>query len=111
MIKQAHPKAIALGHGENNAIEALREKLAKRYRVICPKNAQLLDATETPEGRPDTTPTRLEKTPELPLKINVNTNGSIHVNEANANTDRFQHFADGEHVARLKGNRLIITKI
>ena len=107
MIKQANPKAIALMHGEPNSIQALREKLAKHYTVLCPKNAQLLDTAETPEA----TPTRLEPHPEPHLKINVNTDGSIHVNTEDATAERFQHFADGEHVARIKGNRLIITKM
>ena len=111
MIKQAHPKAIALVHGENTAIQALREKLSKRYSVIRPKNAQLLDATEPPEGIHDETPTRLHNKADPPFKIEVNPDGSITLNEADANSDRFQHFADGEHVARIKGNRLILTKM
>lgn len=111
MIKQAHPKAIALVHGENTAIGALSEKLSKRYSVICPKNAQLLDAAETPEWIHDETPTRIHNKADHPLKIEVNTDGSINVTPEDATSDRFQAFADGEHVARIKGNRLIITKM
>ena len=111
MIKQANPKAIALVHGENNAIQGLWEKLYKRYIILRPKNSQLLDASETPEWIHDNTQTRIDKNADQTLKVNVNTDGTINVNADDAKSDRFQAFAKAEHVARIKGNRLIITKI
>ena len=110
MIKRANPKAIALVHGEDTAMQALREKLYKQYIVTCPKNSQLIDSTEKPEWIPSETLAKIDAKVDVPVNIHVNTDGSIQVNPEDAKSDRYQTFADGKHVARIKGNRLIITK-
>ena len=110
MIKRANPKAIALVHGEHAAMQALREKLYKQYIVTCPVNGQLIDSTEKPEWIPSETLAKIDATVDVPVNIHVNTDGSIQVNPEDAKSDRYQTFADGKHVARIKGNRLIITK-
>ena len=110
MIKRANPKAIALVHGEHAAMQALREKLYKQYIVTCPANGQLTDSTENPEWIHTETLEKIDAKVDVPVNIQVNTDGSIQVNAEDAKSDRYQTFADGKHVARIKGNRLIITK-
>ena len=110
MIKRANPKAIALVHGEHSVTQALREKLYKQYIVTCPINGQLTDSTEKPEWIPSKTLAKIDANADAPINIQVNTDGSIQVNAEDVKSDRYQTFADGKHVARIKGNRLIITK-
>ena len=110
MIKRANPKAVALVHGEHSAMQALREKLYKQYIVTCPVNGGLVDSTEKPEWIPSETLTKIDEKVDVPVNIEVNIDGSIQVSAEDAESDRYQTFADGKHVARIKGNRLIITK-
>ena len=44
MIKQAKPKALALGHGNDNAIHTLAGKLSKDIPLTIPENAQVYHA-------------------------------------------------------------------
>ena len=110
MVKRANPKAISLVHGEHAAMQALREKLYKQYIVTCPVNGQLTDSAEKPEWIPSETLAKIDAKADVPINIQVNTDGNIQVNAEDAKSDRYQTFADGKHIARIKGNRLIITK-
>lgn len=46
MIKQANPKAIALGHGGENAIKAIAEKLRQDFKVTIPQNTVIYNTKQ-----------------------------------------------------------------
>lgn len=47
MIKQARPKAIALGHGAQEVIKAFAEKLKEDFNTTIPENSQLYETKQT----------------------------------------------------------------
>jgi len=109
VIKQVNPKAIALVHGEEVALKALREKLISKYPVACPYNKQILSATDFPVWVSPTARTRIEK--KTVLNVGVEINGdAIALDGQTPESPRWQEFAQGEHTATLKGDRLIIRK-
>ena len=107
-IKQLNPTSIALVHGEETAIAALQEKLHKSFPVIVPDNKKLMTATDHPEWLSQQDRAKLNK---AVLELNVQiTDNTLLLEGSDLQSDRWKHFADGEHKATLKGNRLIIRK-
>jgi len=107
VIKQVNPKALALVHGEENALSALREKVEKNYLVSCPKNGQMVEGTDKPECVSPKAQHQLEKEVELDVEI---TDTGVDVNKDMLKSDRWKDFATGQHTATLKDDRLIIRK-
>lgn len=109
VIKQVNPKALALVHGEDSAISALREKVEKDYSVSCPKNGQMVEGTDKPECVSPQTPEPLEKKEMVDFDVEI-ANVGIMVDEDILKSDSWKDFATGQHTATLKGDRLIIRK-
>ena len=107
VIKQVNPKAIALVHGEINALSALREKVFKDYPVTCPFNGQMLDGADKPEWVSPKTQEKLEKKEKLEVQI---TDTGVVLDEDIISSQCWKDFANGKHTATLKGERLIIRK-
>ena len=98
VIKQVNPKALALVHGEEYALSALREKVDKDYSVSCPENRQMIDVTsETTEIIMDA------------IEVQITDTGII-LNGDMIGSDRWKDFANGHHKATLQEDQLIIQK-
>ncbi|MYF97565.1 MBL fold metallo-hydrolase [Candidatus Poribacteria bacterium] len=110
VIKQVNPKALALVHGEGNAIAALREKVEKKYPVTCPVNGQVFE--ETDKTLPFSTETQetLEKTITNAVEVQITDTGVI-LNKDIIGSHQWKNFINGKHAATLEGGRLIIQKI
>lgn len=109
MIKQASPKAIALMHGEREAIQALRSKLYKQFPVIYPVNGTIQDGTDFPHWLPPAVKTRMEKNSKIEIKGEF-TDSGIKLDEETLQSQRWLEFCQGTHLWRLEGNRLIVSK-
>lgn len=92
VIKQVNPKALALVHGEQNALSALHEKICKDYTVSCPVNGEICERTSEPKFAVQITDT------------GVVMDGDI------INSKLWTDFAEGKHQAVLKDGELIIRK-
>lgn len=109
VIKQVNPKALALVHGEENALSALREKLEKDYPLNCPTNGQMCEGTDKPEWVSPKTQEQLEKKEKVDFDVEISDTGIV-VDENILKSGLWKDFATGQHTATLKGNRLIIRK-
>lgn len=109
VIKQINPKSVALVHGETTAIKALREKLLKQYPVIVPYNRQLCSVTDNPEWLPPAVRAKMNTKEVLDVDVQI-INSSLHLAGDALQSERWKAFANGEHIATLKGNRLIVRK-
>ena len=92
VIKQVDPKALALVHGEQNALSALHEKICKDYTVSCPVNGEICERAAEPKFAVQITDT------------GVVMDGDI------INSEQWADFSKGKHEAVLKGKELIIRK-
>ena len=108
-IKQVNPTSIALVHGEETAISALREKLRKRFPVIVPYNRKLMTVTEHPEWLSQEARAKLNRQTVLNLNVQI-IDDKILIQDSALQSERWQTFANGEHIATLKGDKLIIRK-
>lgn len=105
VIKQVNPKALALVHGEENALSALREKVGKGYSVSCPVNGQMYEGTDKLQPQYAKTEEQLEE------KIEVQITGTgIVVDEDMIRSEQWKDFSKGKHTAILKDGQLIIQK-
>jgi len=109
VIKQVNPKAIALVHGEINALSVLREKVVKDYPVNCPVNGQIFEGTDKLEWVSPKTQEKLEKREKVDFDVEMTDTGVV-LQEDILSSDRWKDFANGKHTATLKGERLIIRK-
>ena len=109
VIKQVNPKAIALVHGEGNALSKLREKVFKDYPVTCPVNGQMLEGTDTLEWVSPKTQEQLEKKEKVSFDVEITDIGIV-LDEDILSSQRWKDFVNGKHTATLKGERLIIRK-
>ena len=109
VIKQINPKAIALVHGEGNALSKLREKVFKDYPVTCPVNGQMLEGTDKLEWVSPKTQEQLEKKEKVGFDVEITDTG-VMLDEDILNSQCWKDFANGKHTATLKGERLIIRK-
>jgi Cft2 family RNA processing exonuclease len=109
VIKQVNPKAIALVHGEGNALSKLREKVFKDYPVTCPVNGQMLEGTDTLEWVSPKTQEQLEKKEKVGFDVEITDTGIV-LDEDILSSQRWKDFVNGKHTATLKGERLIIRK-
>ena len=99
VIKQVNPKALALVHGEQNALAALHDKLKKDYSVSCPVNGKMVEGTnETAEASIKDVEAQITDTGIMLL------DGDI------LSSNQWKEFANGKHKATLKGEQLIILK-
>lgn len=108
-IKSVNPKAVALVHGENETLAALREKLIKQFPVNCPYNKQILAATDNPEWLPPAVRDKIDKQITLDVGVQITDTGLL-LDATALQSERWQAFAQGEHIAMLKGNRLIVRQ-
>ena len=98
VIKQVNPKELALVHGEEYALSAMREKVNKNYSVNCPVNGQTVEAADkTADVSIDEVETQITDT-------------GIVLDDTTLNSKQWKDFADGEHTATLKEDQLIIQK-
>lgn len=109
VIKNLKPKVIALVHGEENALSALREKLYKKYIVTCPVNRRVLSATDNPHWLPPAARAKMDKKAAMDVGAQITDTG-IALDDNTLQSQRWQEFAQGEHTATMKGHRLIIRK-
>lgn len=109
-VKQVNPKAVALVHGEINAIHALRDKLYKKYPVIYASNGTIFDGSLNPEWLPPAAKTAMEQNRKLEISGEF-TDSGITLDAETLQSDRWQAFRQGNHKMRLEGNRLIISKL
>ena len=109
VIKRLNPKSLALVHGEENALHALREKVCKRFPVTCPSNGQILEATDTPDRLPPAARAKMTKKEAINVGVKMN-GGGVDIDTQTLQLQRWQLFASGEHTATLKGDKLIIRK-
>ena len=102
MIRQASPKALALVHGEDLAINALREKLITDFAVTVPINELPENDTATPEWERYMNPTV--------LRIKNGEDGMIEVVlKSKEHEKQWSSFVKNrEHTAVLQGDHLII---
>ena len=98
VIKQVNPKELALVHGEEYALSALREKVDKDYSVSCPENRQMIDVTSETDGI---------VMDEIEVQI---TDTGVILDDAILGSKQWKEFANGVHTATLDGERLIIGK-
>jgi Cft2 family RNA processing exonuclease len=103
MIRQASPKALALVHGEETAIHALREKLKKDFSVTAPINEVPENDTANSEWERYMTPTA--------FGIKTREDGMIEVDlKSKEHKKQWSSFVkNSEHSAVLQGDHLIIT--
>lgn len=109
VIKQVNPKALALVHGEQNALSALREKLEKDYPVNCPTNGRMFEGTDKPEFVSPKTQEQLEKKEKVEIEVQITDTGVV-MDEDTIRSKQWKEFAKGKHTATLKGEQLIIQK-
>ena len=109
VIKQVNPKALALVHGEQNALSALREKVKKDYSVSCPVNGQMNKGTEKPESVYTETREQLDGKSEVEVQI---TDTGVIVDKNVIQSKQWKEFAKGKHTATstFKDEQLIIQK-
>lgn len=98
VIKQVNPKALALVHGEENALSALREKVVKDYSVSCPVNGQMIEGTEKPVA------VSMEE-----VRVQVTDTGIVLDGDI-LRSNQWKDFADGKHKATLNEDQLIVLK-
>ena len=100
VIKQVKPKALALVHGEQNALSAMREKIEKKYTVSCPINGkiEICEKTDEPE---------FDENAEVDVQI---TDTGVVMDGNIINSKQWTDFAKGKHKATLKDDQLIIRK-
>ena len=110
LIKEVNPKAVALVHGERDAIHALREKLYKKYPVIYAVNGKIFDGSSNPEWLPPAAQTAMQKNGKLQITGEF-TDAGINLDPETLQSERWQNFSQGNHKMRLEGNRLIISKL
>lgn len=110
IVRQVNPKAVALVHGEINAIHALRDKLYKKYPVIYAVNGKIFDGSTNPEWLPPAAKTAMTKSGKLEIGGEF-TDSGITFDEETLQSQRWQEFCQGTHKMRLEGNRLIISKL
>lgn len=101
VIKRVNPKALALVHGEENALSAMHEKLKKDYSVSCPVNGEMV-SPEIPE--------RLQDSELANIDVQIADTGVV-LDADVLSSDRWKQFADGKHRATLDGEQFIIQKI
>ena len=94
------PKALALVHGEQNALSAMREKIEKKYTVSCPVNGkiEICEKIDEPE---------FDENTEVDVQI---TDTGVVMDGDIINSKQWTDFAKGKHKATLKDNQLIIRK-
>lgn len=109
-IKQVNPKSIALVHGEETAIAALRDKLSKSLPVIVPSNKQLMNPADHTEWLSPEAQAKLNRRLVLDVKVKIIDDNTLQLEGSALQSDRWKTFIDGEHKATLKGDRLIIRK-
>ena len=109
IIKQVNPNAIALVHGEDTAIAALQEKLRKNFPVIIPKNKTLMKLADHTEWLSPQAQAKLNRRMVLDVNVQI-IDDKLLLKGSALQSDRWKTFADGEHKATLKGDRLIIRK-
>ena len=101
VIKQVNPKALALVHGEQNALSAMHEKLVKDYSVLCPTNGQMSESTDKLQQE------QLDNKVDVEVQI---TDTGIVVDMEIINSKQWTDFAKGKHKATLKSDQLVIQK-
>ena len=99
VIKQVNPKALALVHGEQNALSALHEKVSKSYSVSCPMNRHKIEGIDVTEK------VSIEK-----VEAQITDTGIV-LDEDMLSSKEWKDFTDGKHTAELKENQLIIRKL
>jgi len=105
VIKQVNPKALALVHGEQNAIAAMCEKLKKTYPVSCPINGQMYEAkVELQEMSPET---QAQLIADFAVEI---TDTGVRMDENIIKSKFWKDFAEGSHTAVFKNEQLVIQK-
>ena len=109
-VKQVNPKAVALAHGEIDAIHALRDKLYKKFPVIYAVNGKIFDGSSNPEWLPPAAKVAMEKNGKLEITGEF-TDFGITLDPETLQSQRWQAFCQGNHKMRLEGNRLIISKL
>lgn len=109
VIKQVNPKALALVHGEESALSALRGKVEKDYSVNCPENGKVYEGTDKPEWVSPKTQEQLKKNGMVDVEVQITDTG-VTLGKDILSSKRWQDFAKGKHTATLKGKRLIIRK-
>ena len=110
LIKEVNPKAVALVHGEREAIQALRDKLYKKYPVIYAVNGKIVDGSSNPEWMSPAAKTAMTKNGKLQINGEFSDAGIIFDAET-LQSQRWQAFRQGNHKMRFDGNRLIISKL
>ena len=108
-IKQVNPKSVALVHGEIDTLSQLRDKLMKAFPVLCPQNGQMLSATDNPVWLPPSTRERINRKIAVDFDVQI-TGNKMNLDISNLDADRWNDFCMGDHVATLKGEKLIIRK-
>ncbi|MDE0427027.1 MAG: MBL fold metallo-hydrolase [Candidatus Poribacteria bacterium] len=109
LVKQVNPRAVALAHGEIDAIHALRDKLYKKYPVIYAVNGKIFNGSANPEWLPPAAKATMTKNGKLEIGGEF-TDAGITFDEETLRSQRWQEFCQGSHKMRLEGNRLIISK-
>ena len=110
VIKTLNPKALALVHGEETAIAALQEKLSKSFPVIVPKNKTRMKLSDQTEWLSPEAQAKLNRRVVLDVNVKIIDDNKLLLEGSALQSDRWKTFADGEHKATLKGDRLIIRK-
>ena len=101
VIKQVNPKALALVHGEQNALSAMHEKLVKDYSVLCPTNGQMSESTDKlQQGQLDD---------KVDVEVQITDTGIV-IDKETLKSKQWKNFAKGKHTATLKSDQLIIQK-
>jgi len=109
VIKQVNPKALALVHGEEYALSALRERLEKDYSVCCPLNGEMIEGTDTSELVSPEKQEQLEEKKVVEFDVEITDTGVV-LDECILSSQQWKEFADGEHTVMLKDDQLIIHK-
>ncbi len=110
LVKQVNPKAVALVHGEIDAIHALRDKLYKKFPVIYAVNGKVFDGSSNPEWLSPAAKSAMVKNGKLDITGEF-TDFGITFDAETLQSQRWRAFRDGTHKWRLEGNRLIISKL
>ena len=110
MIRQASPKALALVHADPQVADALRERLYKNHIMYSPVNGKVEDGTKRPLWLPPDKKATPPIASSLDFEVAFGEGTTFHIPDEIADVERWKAFASGEHTARLKGNRLVITK-
>lgn len=105
VIKQVNPKALALVHGEQNALAALQEKVKKNYLVSCPVNGRIYEERDKLQEMYPKTQVQFDERVEIQI-----TDTGVVIDADILKSKQWKNFADGEHTATLKDEQLIIRK-